>query len=168
VTLSQSIFAGILIVLLLGLAGYFSWRQWQTLRGLRSADDLPAEDRRYVRNQAWRRLAGSVLMAVFAGFLIGSFFLENAINEVTDEIKQAEGTEEEKAVADRHRPFLELYRYYWISALLVVFGMICLAAFDLLAIRRYGLRHYRQIMADRRAMIERELARYRQERNGHT
>ena len=49
---------------------------------------------------------------------------------------------------------------------MVLLGIIILAAFDILAIRRYGLRQYRQIQADRREMIQEEVARIRGQRNG--
>jgi hypothetical protein len=166
VTLPQAIFAAVLVVVLLGLAGYFSWRQFQALRGLRSADQLPPEDRRYIRNQAWRRLAGSVLMVVFAGFLVGAFFIEGLAGELAERMKAATPAEREALTAD-NRFFLHLWSYYWIAALLVLLGLISLAALDFFAIRRYGQRHYRQIQADRRAMIERQAARLRRERNGH-
>ena len=46
-------------------------------------------------------------------------------------------------------------------------AVIFLAALDFWATRRYGLHQHRKIIADRRAMIEREVSRLRQERNGH-
>jgi hypothetical protein len=51
--------------------------------------------------------------------------------------------------------------------LILLMSIIFLAAIDFFAIRRFGLRHYRQIQADRRAMIEGELTRIRSQRNGH-
>ena len=50
---------------------------------------------------------------------------------------------------------------------LVLLTLVCLAFFDLFAIRRFGRRHYRQIQDDRRAMIERQVALLRTQRNGH-
>ena len=41
---------------------------------------------------------------------------------------------------------------------------VLLAAADIWAIRRYSMRHFRQLRDDRRAMIERELAELRRER----
>ena len=46
--------------------------------------------------------------------------------------------------------------------------LLFLTAYDLWAIRRYGLRHLRQIQADRQAMIEQEISIIRTQRNGHT
>ena len=163
-TLPQSIFAAVLVAVLLGLAGYFGRRQLQALRGLRSAEEMLPEDRRYVRNQAWRRLAGSALMVVIAGFFVGAFFVEGPVSDIARQVDDA--PQDREAVVARNRDRLDLWTWYWSAALLALFGLICLAAFDFFAIRRYGLRHYRQIQADRRAMIERQAARLRRERNG--
>ena len=65
--------AGLLVAVLLGLAAYFAWRQVHALRSLPGIPNLSDEDRRYVRGQAWRRLACSVLMAVLAVLLSASF-----------------------------------------------------------------------------------------------
>ena len=63
--------------------------------------------------------------------------------------------------------FRQMYAIYWVIVLLLLLAIILLAAVDFMAIRRFGLRHFRQIQADRRAMIEGELARIRSQRNGH-
>jgi hypothetical protein len=73
---SQIIFGGLLVVGLLGMAGYFIWRQARTLQWLRTANDLSPDERRYTRNQAWRRLLCSGLLVVLAGMLATSFVLE--------------------------------------------------------------------------------------------
>lgn len=158
--------AVLLIVLLVGLAGYYAWRQVQALRGLRRADGLPPEDRRYVRNQAWRRLACSALMVVFAGLLAGSFVTEPLIQPVLDRGDAARERNERPALDAGQEHLYHVYTLYWVAALLVLMGMIGLALFDILAIRRFGQRHFRQIQADRRAMIERQAARLRERRHG--
>jgi len=168
VSTTQAIFSAVLIVVLLGLAAYYAWRQVQALRGLRGQENLPPEDRRYVRNQAWRRLACSGLMVVFAGLLGGSFFIEPIAQELINrgDAAQAENPEGPVFGADE-KPFVRFFTAYWISALLVLLGMVVLALWDLLAIRRFGARQFRKLQADRRAMIERQAARLRHEGNGH-
>jgi hypothetical protein len=52
--------------------------------------------------------------------------------------------------------------------LLVLMIVVFMAALDYWATRRYGLRQHRKIIDDRRAMIEREISRLRQQRNGHS
>jgi hypothetical protein len=107
-------------------------------------------------------------MVVLAGFLIGWFFLETRAQEITTQIGAAETEEEKQTLRNEHQGFLEFFRYYWIGFLLVLLGIVGMAALDILATRRYGLRHFRQIQADRRAMIERQVARMRRDRNGHS
>jgi hypothetical protein len=61
----------------------------------------------------------------------------------------------------------ELLVSYWSAVLLLVLAIVFLAAFDFWAIARFGLRHHRQIQADRRTMLENHAARHRSQRNGH-
>jgi hypothetical protein len=63
--------------------------------------------------------------------------------------------------------FVRLYSLYWIVFLLVLLAVVLLAGVDFFAIRSYGQRQLRRIRADRRAMLEGELARLRSQRNGH-
>jgi hypothetical protein len=63
--------------------------------------------------------------------------------------------------------FLNRYSTTWILIGLVLLAILCLAFADLWAIRSFGLRHYRKIQADRREVIQREVARLRIQRNGH-
>ena len=163
-TLTQILFTALLIVVLVGLAAYYAWRQVQTLRGLRHADNLPPEDRRYLRNQAWRRLACSALMLVFAGLLAGSFFIEFPAQALVNFGEAAHARNERPDLDPEQRRFVHFYTLYWVTALLVLLGMMGTALYDLLAIRRFGQRHFRKLQADRRAMIERQAARLRQER----
>jgi hypothetical protein len=165
VSSTQIVFAAFLIVVLLGLAAYYAWRQVQALRGLRGQENLPREDRLYVRNQAWRRLACSGLMVVFAGILAGSFFIEGPAEELADQ--RAAARERGEPEDPGQQWFAKFYGYYWTVALLVLLAMVLLALYDLVAIRRFGARHFRQLQADRRAMIERQAARLREERDGH-
>ena len=55
---------------------------------------------------------------------------------------------------------------YVITLLLVLMAILIVAAVDLLATRSYVIRQFRQIQADRRAMIEHQAARLRHQRNG--
>lgn len=159
---SQSFYAAALVLVLLGLAGYFGWRQRQVLQNLKLQTDLPDADRRYVRNQAWRRLASSALMVAVALLMAGSF-LSGLEDQATELAARADPhlTPEQSRLA-------RFWGAYWIVVLLLVLGILFLAAWDVLAIRRYGLRHRRQIQADRREMIEQQIAIYRSQRNGHT
>jgi hypothetical protein len=163
------VFGFLIVCTLLGLAGYFTWRQRTVLRSLRAQENLPPEARHYVRRQALRRLAGSGLMVVMAAMLTGWFLLglgdrAAQIGKANDD-QRAEG--KEPVLDAEQRQFIQLSTSYVIVLLLVLFGTLCIAALDIWAIHRFGRRHHRQIQADRREMIERQVARLRSQRNGH-
>jgi hypothetical protein len=105
-------------------------------------------------------------MAAFAGMLIGWYFLEQVLRDLppVDPLAEAAAVKEAEARRD------EVVRWvtgYWIVALLVLLAIIFLAAFDLLATARFGLRQQRLLEAERHAMLEAQAMRLRKERNGH-
>jgi hypothetical protein len=164
--MGQIVFGGLLVIILVALAGFYSWRQIRVLSGLGDAEDLSLEDRRYAHRQAWRRIACSVLMVVMAGLIAGHYSLEDRARQFIAEGEASRQRGEKRELSPEEQQFLRSYYTYWIITLVVLLAIIGLAGIDFLAIRRYGRRHYRQIQADRRAMIEDELARLRTQRNG--
>src|SRR5207244_2550560 len=91
------------------------------------------------------------------------------LNQRADELR-TEGRDAANAGAGftvEQQRVVNLISMYWMIATLVLLAIICLAFVDLWAIRRFGLRHIRQIQSDRRAMIEQEMANLRTQRNGH-
>ncbi len=169
-------FGALLVAILVGMAGFFVWCQWRTLLTLTSAD-LSSEDRRYSRIQAWRRTACSLLMLVLAALLVIWLFWYGG--RMSDLIAQGNAHElEPERVSDlmtqgkanelepEQRRLLGESLTLVNLMLVVLLAIIILAGWDLLAIRRYGRRHLRQIQADRRAMIEDQIARVRSQRNG--
>jgi hypothetical protein len=155
--------ATVIVLVLLGLAGYFGRKQVQTLRGLRGRDNDTPEERRYQRNQAWLRLVSCGLMVVLAGLLAWTY-LTGQERHATElgEMRQAnvELSAEQRGAARQ-------WFAYWVAMTGVLFLIMALAVVDLLTIRRFGLKQYRKIQDDRRAMIERQLALLRSRRNGH-
>jgi heme/copper-type cytochrome/quinol oxidase subunit 2 len=159
----------VIVLGLLGISAYFIWRQRRTLRYLQEAHDLSDEDRLYLRNQAWRRLGCCTLMVILAALLDGAYLLGlqdqfNALSTLGDEMRAA--GQEPVLTAEQER-FLGFYSLYWMVILLVLLGTLVVAGWDFWAIFRFGQRHRRQLQVDRHAMIEREAARLRSERNGH-
>ncbi|HZU37313.1 MAG TPA: hypothetical protein VFA18_15425 [Gemmataceae bacterium] len=150
--------AVVIVLGLLSLAGFFGWRQWQTLHRLPAQDDLPDEDRRYFRRQAWLRLVGCGLMVILAGLLVTWYLL--GPNELAEQAHGQPATPAQQRVVTRSIACVT-------GVFAVLLALVGLATLDVLAIRRFGLRHYRRIQADRRAMIARQLARLQSERNGH-
>jgi hypothetical protein len=163
---TQLTFGSILVAVLLALAGYFTWAQVRTFRRLRVVSDMPSEERGYQRRQAWRRLIGCGLMVVFAGLLVGSFWLEKPAQELIEQREAAADGGEPPDFTPAQRDFARLFGWYWITLLIVLLAILAVAAVDLLATRSYGLRQFRQLQADRRAMIEHQAARLRHQRNG--
>jgi hypothetical protein len=157
--------AWLLVLVTLGVAGFFGWQQVRTLRGLPGRESLPPEDRSYFRRQAWRRLAGCGLLVAVAAML--SVWYVSGQDVQFDRLGDA--LQAQRAAGDHGlRPDQEQARrffvYYVNAMLLLLLALLALAAVDLLAIRRYAARHSRRIRDDRRAMLERELANLRRER----
>jgi hypothetical protein len=159
-------FLGAFIVfVLLALAGWFGWKQVMVLRNRAELDNATPEDRRYLSRQAWRRLVGCALMVVLAGLLAGWYLL--GFHDFANQLFLRPETADGRTVqTPQEQQTLRYCVYYFIAALVVLLGMLGVAALDILSIRSYALRHHRQIMADRRAMIERQVARMRQQGNG--
>ena len=155
------------IVILLAMAGYFVWQQLQARRTLRTSPDLDPEERRYLQGQVWRRLVCSGLMVLLAGMLATSFYLEGPASQLVREGEANRERGERLPPTPEQEQFVTLYSAYWVAFLLVLLAVVMLAGVDFFAIRNYGMRQLRRIRADRRAMLEGELARLRSQRNGH-
>ncbi len=166
----QNLFGAALVAALAGLAGYYAWRQVAALRRLRAAGDTPDSERRFVLRQIVRRLVGSGLLAVLAVMLGGALlYLEPPARDLIDQIDAHEhlAAGEKPELTPEQKEFRRRYTLYWIALLLVLLAVVGVVAVDMFATRWYGFREFRKIQADRRAMIERQVARLRQERNGH-
>lgn len=146
---------GITLTLVLwGLAGWFAFRQFQAFRGLTGRMDLSHEERRHHYKQASRRLACAFLMALFGGMILGWFYVQSLIPE-PDPVEVQAG---------RPPPVVEFIAYYWIVALLVLFGLLVLAVVDFVATARFGLKQHRAMEKEHRALLEEEAARLRRQR----
>lgn len=150
----ELLFTVSLALVLLGVAGYFGWRQRDTVGMLQERSDLSDEDRAYFAHQVARRLLGCVLMVIFAAFLVGWLFLEPEVRGL------------ELDPEDNHawKESLRTLTSYWISALLVLLGIVALAGADLFATARFGLRQRRAMQNAHRDILAMEVARLRQQR----
>src|SRR5262249_31033789 len=165
---TDAILLGLVAVLLL-VAGIYARIQIRTLRRTTPQYEMLPDERRFLRGQAWRTLANSGLMLILALLMISSTALglqqrADELGERRQKIRQVEGAAGK--MNDQDKLFTRIYGGYWITCLLLLGGILAMAAWDLLATRRYALRALRQIQTDRRAMLERQLERYRQERDG--
>jgi ABC-type Fe3+ transport system permease subunit len=166
VSWSEIVFGSLLVVVLLVLAVAYGRSQWQALRRLRDDSSLPDEELRYERRKAKRRLASCALllvMAVLLGVLLAVF--GEGAQSMADRFGQ-EGPVAAENLPAEDRLFLRRWGGTLIAFLLALLAVLVLAALDLMETRRYGLRQYRKLQAERRAMIQRQTTRLRQERDG--
>jgi ABC-type multidrug transport system fused ATPase/permease subunit len=162
---SQIITQTVLTLGLLLLALGSGWRHLRALRQVRLPNQLPLEENRYLRFQSILRLTTTVLLLLLALMLgYALLFLENRAQELAD-LHDAG-----LPLREGDQPFAEFYRWFWLFFMLLLLGLVVVAAIDLLTVRRWGLRQQRKILADRRAMLERQLQQMRLEHldsNGH-
>jgi hypothetical protein len=151
---------GALVVVLAALAGYYAWRQLQMLRRLRGPHDLSDEEVQWRRGQAWRWLAGSAIMLAMAALLAWAVLVMGGRAQQIAKAGPAADTPE-------NHQFLRIYFGAWAAFLLLLVILIFLAAADIWSTRLFSLRQQRKILEDKRAMLEREVARLRHGRNGH-
>lgn len=163
---SEIAFGSLLVVLLLGLALLYGRRQWLALRRLRDESALPDEELRYERRKARRRLASCALLLVLAVLLtvLLTVFGDQA-QRLADASAEA-GPVETREIAAEDKVFLRRWGGTLIAFLLTLLAVLALAAVDLMETRRFGLKQYRKLQAERRAMIQRQTARLREERQG--
>jgi hypothetical protein len=158
----------VIVIVLIGLAGYFGWQQLRAIQRLKQTENLHPEDRHYHRLHAGRVFICCVLMIMVAG-MVGGWYVLGLASNLGELGHQAAG---QPVNSDQHldaaqKRSLTFFTVYWILAILLLLAMVYVAFMDLWAIRRFGLRHMRQLQADRRAMLERQIALLRSERNGH-
>jgi uncharacterized membrane protein YjgN (DUF898 family) len=159
-SIQEIIAAAVIVVLLLGIVGYFSRQELHNLRRARSAT-LSDDDRRRLRFRAWRRLASCVLLLVLAGLLAGTYFIDRSRERIM------EPGDDGAAMNAEQQAFWQVYSYYWIAILMVLFAVIVIVGYDLWSLRRWGLREQRRLQQDHREMLEHEVSLYLRQRNGH-
>jgi hypothetical protein len=165
----QIIFGVVLVLVLLSVAILYIVRQIVALRRLRTTEEMALEERAYLHGRARRRLVTSLLLFLLGIMLAGALiYLEVPAQRLADEQAAKEQQGDRTPLAPEKREFAQFYGWFWILFLFILMAVVFLAALDYWATRRYGLRQHRKIIDDRRAMIEREVSRLRQERNGHS
>ena len=158
---SQIVFGALLVVVLLLLAGYYGWRQFEALRRLRS-QTLPGEEARHERSKAYRRLVSCGLL-LFLGLLLAGtlLWLEPATQKIIDDAKGE--AIPEYTVAQKQ--LLRIWGGAWVAILILLLIVVAFAAVDLWSTRSHAFRQIRKLQADRRAMIQRQTMRLREERD---
>jgi hypothetical protein len=165
---SEFAWAAIIAAGMIALAAYYARQQWRALRRLKQAETIHPEEQRYQRMHAGRVFVCCILMILVAGMVGGWYVL--GLDAKYEEIGQQAAEQADRPVPDldpvQHH-WVTFFAFYWILAILFLLGMIYIALMDYWAVRRFGLRQTRQLQADRRAMLERQMALLRAERNGH-
>ena len=152
--------------LMLLVGGYYLYTSLRTLRRTTPQFEMLPDERRFLRRQARRRMANSALMLLLAGLLIGAYAA--GLPARADQI----GRQRELAAVDGVKPPLndeqrQFVRFFggFVIAMLILLGVIVLVAgLDMWATRQYALFKLREIQSGRRAMIEHQLAKWREER----
>lgn len=166
---SQIIFGAILVLVLLFVAVLYIVRQVLALRRLRATEEMALEERAYLHGRARRRLVTSLLLLVLGGMLlIDLVFLEVPAQRLADQRAKMQQQSDSPPFNEEQRSFARVYGWFFVLFLLVLMIVVFLAGLDYWTTRQYGLRQRRKLLDDRRAMIEREVTRMRQERNGHS
>jgi hypothetical protein len=157
-----------LVGLLLLLAGYYGWKSVRILRRTTPQYEMLPHERQFLRKQAWRRLINSVLTLLLAGLMAVPFLtgLQTRAEQLGEERVQMRVEGRSEPMTPEQKQFARFYASYWISTLLVLGAILLMAAIDVFATRHYAFTQLRQIQIERRAMIQRQLERWRQERNG--
>ncbi len=164
-----------LVAALVAVSAYYAWRQLQWLRQPRGEGEAETPEGLYRRAQARRRLVGSGLMLLLAAQLAGAllFLQEPARRQAARADARAAEREAGRAPPQpsaEERSFAGLYGAYVVVFLLTLLAMVLLALADYVATHRFAVQAHRQLREERRDMIDREVARLRQERqqrNGH-
>ncbi len=164
--ISEALFGSLLVVTLIGFGVWLASRQGRRLRQLKQLA-LPEDEMRWERQKAWRRLISAGLLGLIAVLLVGQLlWWEPASQQLLDEREELH-PEQRPPFTSEQKELLHLWGGTWLAILLLLLAVVILAGIDLWATRLYGLREYRKLQADRRAMIQRQTNRLRQERNGH-
>jgi hypothetical protein len=155
--MTEHVFTFLLSLGLLGMTIWFGYRQFQTLRWMRTEPQMLPEDRRYYRAQVIRRLIGCGLTLLLAVLMSGMVLFGvmdglDRLNAVGDQarIDGRKLTEEEK-------DFVQFSFAYVMAIMLVLFVLLVVVFADVAAIRRFGMRHRKRIRDDRKAMLMRQL-----------
>ena len=145
-----------IVLLLVALAGWFAWRQWQLARWLRAQPSLPVEERAHYRGRIFRRSVGVVLMMVLA-VQMGGLFGMDVLARLDGLVERGPAAKEigQKLTPEEERFVRSAFAYVGGIAL-VLFALPAVAFWETMAIRRWGLERMRRLRGDRQAMMERQ------------
>ena len=142
------------------------------LRNLKrlSADGfIPSDERRYLRNQARRRLLNSFFMLVLGGFLGWTYLsgMERQAGDLVKKVDEAKQAQREipNDEKEKDKEFFKAYFTNWIGILVMLLVIVTIAIMDLWATQRYANQQLKILRNDHKAKLDRDLAMYRQQMN---
>lgn len=161
--IAMSVLAGLLVL----VGGYYLVTGIRTLRRTTPAFEMLPDERRFLRRQAWRRIVNSVLMLLLSAQLVGAYAagLPQRTDEIGNERERAAVNGVKPPLTDEQRQFVRFFGGCVIAFMVQLGVVVGMAGLDLWATRRYALTKFRQIQTERRAMIERQIAKWREERD---
>jgi cytochrome bd-type quinol oxidase subunit 1 len=140
---------------LITLAAYVAYRQSVLLRSMDGS--APADLRRYLVSQCWRRLFGSIVLIGLAAMLAGSVFLDyNPLGMSAPDAEQEE--------IDAAKPAVRFLLFYLMTMFLLLMLILTLAVFDFWATARHGVRQQKKLFEEHQELLAAELESYRQRR----
>lgn len=160
------IFALIFAAVLLLIAVLSIRRQFDNLKRLRRDAHVPSDDRKYLSNQAYRRIVTGCLLLGLAGMLSGAYFsgMERRAEKLGDANRPLDEEGKKQQMAEEDKDFVRFYAIWWIGILILLFLVVSLAIVDIWATRRYAWAQLRRISTEHREVLERDLAMHRQQK----
>lgn len=160
--IAMSVLAGLILM----VGGYYLYSGIRTLRRTTPAFEMLPDERRFLRRQAWRRIINSFLMLLLSVELVAAYAsgLPERIDGIISERERATVNGVKPPLTDEQRQSVRFFGGCVIAFMLQLGVVIALAGLDFWATRRYALSKFRQIATERRAMIQRQLTKWREER----
>lgn len=146
--IGEHIWAAILVTLTLGVALAFGYRQYRAIR--RNTGTALSEDRTVLRESARRRLLVSVMIGL-CGVLIAGPYLTGLADRVVNDGQRQDARE---------------YFLWWAAVMVLLVISLAVIGYDITVVRRHWRKSLQRLNDDRRAMMQRQLARLRAERGG--
>ncbi len=158
----------VLVAILVMVGAYYLRKAIRVLGRTTPEFEMLPDDRSYMRRQAWRRMINSGLMFVLAAIMVGSYLsgIQQRATDIAHEREEAAVDGKKPPLTPEQSEFAQLFTGILITMLVLLGMIVTIAGIDLFATRRYALTQLRRIQSDRRAMLERQLTRWREERDG--
>ncbi len=149
-------------MILLGVASaYFQLRARTELNARKLVD---SDELIYLRGRYRRRLLAAVILIAVGGMIAGSYL--SGHEAAADNLKpRLDDAGNKLPMNDAEKKFLRTYWSYWVGVILLAFALCVIGIMDAWASRRYFLSVYRHMKEDHQAILRRDLAIYKQQKD---